>query len=80
VHVDPNPKWLEIFVLLEANVKMTNEGLSNSSVKTCKLQLVYVCTITEFFNGKKDVIFLDTLWELCVRNNSILLYIGFSFT
>lgn len=57
MHANSNSKWLEIFVLLEANVNITNEELGNSSVKTCNLQLVYVCTITEFFNGKKFVNF-----------------------
>ena len=57
MHANSNSKWLEIFVLLDANVNITNEKLGNSSVKTCNLQLVYVCTITDFFNGKKDVNF-----------------------
>ena len=43
VHLDSNSKWLEMFALLEANVNITNEELSNSPVKTCNLQLVYVC-------------------------------------
>ena len=47
MHAHSNSKWLEIFVLLEANVNITNEELGNSSVKTCNLQLVYVCTITD---------------------------------
>jgi len=47
VHLDSNSKWLEMFVLLEANVNITNEELSNSPVKTCNLQLVlYVCMHT----------------------------------